>query len=144
MTGGGPAPDGVGPDGERRSRRYLAAVLLGAAGGIDFLTGLAIVPLEPYVDIASAEMFHLDITSWGWVRLVVGAATVLTGLGVLVDRRATTVAAIVTASVGIGLGILLLPYHPMAVWMAAMLAAVATWLLAGQLRTASRTPASRV
>ncbi|KAB1139842.1 DUF7144 family membrane protein [Micromonospora sp. DT46] len=144
MPGDGPAPDGIGPDSERRSRRYLAAVLLGAAGGIDFLTGLAIVPLEPYVDIASAEMFHLDITSWGWVRLVGGVATAVAGLAVLVDRRATTVAAIVTATVGIGLGILLLPYRPLAVWMTAALAAVALWLLAGQLRAASRTPASRV
>ncbi|MEU4780297.1 hypothetical protein [Micromonospora sp. NPDC023633] len=144
MTGGGPLLNGIGPDGERRSRRYLAAVLLGAAGGIDFLTGLAIVPLGPYVDIPSAEMFCLDITSWGWVRLVVGVATALAGLAVLVDRRATTVAAIVTATVGIGLGILLLPYHPLAVWMTATLAAVAVWLLAGQLRAASRIPASRV
>jgi hypothetical protein len=143
MTGGVPAPDGIGPDGERRSRRHLAAVLLGTAGVIDALTGLASIPLEPYVDIASTELFHLDIAGWGWVRLVVGVATALAGLAVLVDRRATTVAAIVTATMSIGLGILLFPYHPVTAWMTAMLAAVAVWLLAGQLGAASRTPASR-
>ncbi|WP_141725307.1 DUF7144 family membrane protein [Micromonospora pallida] len=144
MSPDGIGPDGIGPEGERRSRRHLASLLLSTAGVIEGLTGIASIPLEPYVDIASMELFYLDVGGWGWVQLLVGVATALTGLAVLLDRRATTVAAIVTATVSVGLGILLLPYHPLATWMTAMLAAVAVWLLAGQLRAASRTSASRV
>ncbi|MFU8874525.1 hypothetical protein [Micromonospora sp. SL4-19] len=132
------------PGDARKSQRLVAGLLLVAAGLLGILTGAAIIPIDPYVDIGSDRYHHLDITGWGWFRLIVGVATTLSGVALAVDRRGTTVLAIVIGSVSILGSILIFPYHPLPAAITAVLAAMAVWLLAGQLRASRRGSVDRV
>ncbi|MFC7547243.1 hypothetical protein [Plantactinospora sp. GCM10030261] len=126
---GGLGPGGVGPPvGWRRRRRYTAGLLLGLAGLIDILAGISAVP-DRYVDISDEGLHHLDLTGWGWLRILVGALAVVVGLAVAIDRRITTALAVGVAVAGIVVGVLLLPYHPLGAPLSAGLAVAAIWLL---------------
>jgi hypothetical protein len=91
-----------------------AVILMLLAGMFQVLVGLvAIFENEIYVQTRN-YLFKFDVTTWGWIHLVVGIVVGLAGLGLLRGRTWARVAGISLAVLSAIANFLWLPYYP--VW----------------------------
>jgi hypothetical protein len=91
-----------------------AAMLMLLAGMFQVLVGLvAIFENEIYVQTRN-YLFKFDVTTWGWIHLVVGILVGLAGLGLLRGRTWARVAGVILAVLSAIANFLFIPYYP--VW----------------------------
>jgi hypothetical protein len=91
-----------------------AVILMLLAGMLQVLVGLmAIFENEIYVQTRN-YLFKFDVTTWGWIHLVVGIVVGLAGLGLLRGRTWARVAGISLAVLSAIANFLFIPYYP--VW----------------------------
>jgi hypothetical protein len=91
-----------------------AVILMLLAGMFQVLVGLvAIFENEIYVQTRN-YLFKFDVTTWGWIHLVVGIVVGLAGLGLLRGRTWARVAGISLAVLSAIANFLFIPYYP--VW----------------------------
>jgi len=91
-----------------------AVILMLLAGMLQVLVGLvAIFENEIYVQTRN-YLFKFDVTTWGWIHLVVGTVVGLAGLGLLRGRTWARVAGIILAVLSAIANFLFIPYYP--VW----------------------------
>lgn len=72
----------------------FAGVVMAVLGFLDLIWGLAAVLNDEVVVVGGHGVMVLDITTWGWVQLVIGVAIVLTALGLLVGNTAARFAGV--------------------------------------------------
>jgi hypothetical protein len=60
---------------------YFAGVLLLIVGSLDALWGLAAVLNDDIVFVGGEGVIVADVTTWGWVHLILGSVVACTGLG---------------------------------------------------------------
>ena len=109
-----------------------AAVIMVTVGLIQFFQGLAAVA-ENEVFVAGVEyVYKFDLTTWGWIHLVLGALVAIVGLALFTGAGWARVSAIIVAAVSILANFLWLPYYP--AWSLLIIApgvvviwAVSTW-----------------
>jgi hypothetical protein len=114
----------------------FAGVLLAMLGGFHILQGLSAV-LKDDIFVKGADYtYKIDLTTWGWITMLLGAIAVLVGIGILKGQ-------VWAASAGIGFAVLsalaqfaFLPYYP--VWSMILIAMdiLIIWALAKQIRQA--------
>jgi hypothetical protein len=85
----------------------FAAVMMLVLGGLDALWGLAAVLNNEVVVVGGHGVIVADISTWGWINLILGVALILTGLGLLGEVGAARWAAIFLIALG---AILQLPW----------------------------------
>ena len=78
----------------------FAAVMMLVLGGLDALWGLAAVLNNEVVVVGGHGVIVADISTWGWVTLIVGIALILTGVGLLGEVGAARWAAIFLIAFG--------------------------------------------
>ena len=123
-----PAPVDQAPQNDRggrlwqRARRTIrpvgrwrglvfAASIRTLAGTFQILAGLVALFNDEFYVVARNYTFDLDISGWGWIHLIIGAAVVVTGLGLFGGRTWAGVTAIVLAMLS-ALQLLLHPVLP--------------------------------
>lgn len=94
-----------------RGWAIFAAVMLLVIGGLDALYGLAAILNNEVVIVGGHGVVIADITTWGWITLILGLVLVLTGAGLLAGNEAARWAAVFVVAVG---AILALPWFPAA------------------------------
>jgi hypothetical protein len=72
----------------------FAGVMMLILGSLDALWGLAAILNDEIVVVGGAGALIFDITTWGWVHLILGSAVALTGLGLITGNAAARVAGI--------------------------------------------------
>jgi hypothetical protein len=81
-----PAPEVVGPDyvDEDRGAGWIvfAAIMLVVAGVLGLIDGIVAVSKSSFY-VAGAHFVFSDLNTWGWIVMVVGALTLVSGLYVL-------------------------------------------------------------
>ncbi|HEX3239692.1 MAG TPA: hypothetical protein VHR18_06105 [Solirubrobacterales bacterium] len=60
---------------------YFAGVLLLIVGSLDALWGLAAILNDDIVFVGGQGVIVADVTTWGWVHLILGSIVACTGLG---------------------------------------------------------------
>ncbi|KAF0959413.1 DUF7144 family membrane protein [Rhodococcus sp. T7] len=109
-----------------------AAVIMVTVGIIQFFQGLGAV-LENEMFVVGVEyVYKFDLTTWGWIHLVLGLVVAAVGLALFTGAGWARVSAIIVAAVSILANFLWLPYYP--AWSLLIIAldvvviwAVATW-----------------
>lgn len=91
----------------------FAGVMMLILGSLDLLWGLAAVLNNEVVVVGGHGVIVFDITTWGWIQLVVGVVVVLTGLGLLVGNTAARWAGVFLLSVNTILQIVWFPAAPL-------------------------------
>jgi hypothetical protein len=137
-TGYGGAIGRTEPSGWVIGLAVFAGVLMIASGIFQVIAGLvALFQNEIYV-VGQQYVVSFDVTTWGWIHLVVGIAVILAGCAVLTGQLWGRV-------VGIGLAVLsmianfaFLPYYPF--WALAIIAldVFVIWALCSYDREAAR------
>lgn len=90
---------------------FAGAVLI-VTGVCQVLVGVAALIRDTIYVATPNYVYAFDITTWGWVHLILGAAVALAGLGVLQGMTWARVTGIALASLSIIANFLFLPHYP--------------------------------
>ncbi|RYP85043.1 hypothetical protein EKO23_13725 [Nocardioides guangzhouensis] len=111
----------------------FAGVLLATLGSFQILQGLAAV-LEDEVFVRGVEYsYKLDLTTWGWWLMLLGAAAVAVGIGIALNNVVANIAGLVLAFLSALSNFAFLPYYPF--WSILVIAfdALVIWAICVQL-----------
>jgi hypothetical protein len=90
----------------------FAAVMMIMVGVWQALAGLiAIFENEVYVPTRS-YLFELDLSTWGWIHLVLGLVVAFAGWGLLSGKTWARVVGITLAAISATANFLFIPYYP--------------------------------
>jgi hypothetical protein len=78
---------------------YFAGVLLFIVGSLDALWGLAAITNNDVVVVGGHGVIIADITTWGWIHLVLGSIMALTGLGLFAGSSGARLLAVVFVTI---------------------------------------------
>ena len=92
----------------------FGGVLLVTVGLFQLLQGLAAVTKDEVFLVAGDYLYSIDLTTWGWIHLVVGAIAVVVGLCVLYGQAWARATGILVAVVSAVAHFAWLPHFP--VW----------------------------
>ncbi|MFJ4829142.1 hypothetical protein ACIP79_04310 [Streptomyces sp. NPDC088747] len=98
----------------------FAAVMLMIAGILDICRGVMGIAEDDVFVSTRNYVFEFDLTSWGWIHLVLGVVAVIVSLGLFQKALWARVAGVGVAGLVIIANFLSLPYSP--VWSIVMIA----------------------
>ncbi|MEV4947653.1 hypothetical protein [Streptomyces sp. NPDC053755] len=98
----------------------FAAVMLFLVGLLDILRGIMAVAEDDVFVTTRNYVFAFDLTSWGWIHLVLGAIAVIVSIGLLKTAMWARVSGVIIAGLVIIANFLSVPYAP--VWSIVMIA----------------------
>jgi hypothetical protein len=114
----------------------FAAVVMMVAGVWSVLAGIAAI-LNDQVYVATPEyVYSFDITSWGWIHLILGVALALAGVGVLQGTTWARVVGMAVASLSLLANFAFIPYYPVWSILIIVLDVVVIWAIATYRREA--------
>ncbi|PBC40047.1 hypothetical protein CJ179_33680 [Rhodococcus sp. ACS1] len=90
-----------------------AAVVLVTVGILQLLQGIAAVAKDEVFVVGINYTYKIDLTTWGWIHLVLGAVVALVGCALFTGATWSRVAAVIIAAVSILANFLWLPYYPL-------------------------------
>jgi hypothetical protein len=86
--------------------------MLIVVGAFQAAQGLVAIIRKEFYVATSNYLFQLDLTSWGWLHLVLGAVMVLAGCGVLARQTWAVVTGIVLCVLSAFANFTFIPYYP--------------------------------
>ena len=93
---------------------WFAGVMMMIGGSLEFMHGLIAAVNDEWVVWGNRGSLYLDLTTWGWVNMVIGIVVFLSGLGVLSGNLLARVVGVVLAAISLIANFLFLPAYP--VW----------------------------
>lgn len=106
-------PPASGPPGEVSGWVAFVGVLLVIVGSLDALWGLAAILNDDVVVVGGTGAIIVDLTTWGWVHLILGLIIAATGVGLLMRNEAARVAAVFFVAVNAVAQIVWFPAAPL-------------------------------
>jgi len=99
--------------GEYSGWAAFAGVMMLILGSLDALWGLAAIVNDEIVVVGGNGALIFDITTWGWVHLILGSLVAITGLGLITGNAAARVAGIFFVAVNAVAQIVWFPAAPL-------------------------------
>ena len=90
---------------------FAGAALL-TVGIFQFLEGVAAAAKDDVFVRTSNYVFEFDLTTWGWIHIVLGIIVAVVGGAILAGQRWALVAGIVVAVLSSLLNFVWMPYYP--------------------------------
>jgi hypothetical protein len=91
----------------------FAGVVMFIIGSLDALWGLAGILNDDILVVGGQGAIVADLTTWGWVHLILGSVIALTGLGLLVGNEAARWLGVLFLTVNAILQIVWFPAAPL-------------------------------
>ncbi|QRX96667.1 hypothetical protein JNO44_01725 [Streptomyces noursei] len=91
----------------------FAGVAMTVTGPLSVLLGITGITRDS-VFSPPGYAYRFDLTSWGWIHLVMGVALFIVGVGILLDKGWARRAGIVVAGISLITQFMFVPYYP--VW----------------------------
>ncbi|MEV4614313.1 hypothetical protein AB0K43_17195 [Kitasatospora sp. NPDC049258] len=91
----------------------FAAVVLIVNGILEIFQGIMAIADDDVFVSTPRYVFRLDLTSWGWIHLILGLLVALTGFALLRASTWARIAGIFFASLSMLGSFLSLPYYPL-------------------------------
>jgi hypothetical protein len=98
----------------------FAAVMLFLVGLLDIFRGIMAIAEDDIFVTTRNYAFAFDLTSWGWIHLVLGVLAVIVSIGLLKVSMWARVSGVAIGGLVVIANFLSLPYHP--VWSVVMIA----------------------
>ncbi|MEV6180098.1 hypothetical protein ACIHAR_36510 [Streptomyces sp. NPDC052016] len=98
----------------------FAAVTLMLAGILAIFHGIMGIAQDDVFVTTRNYVFQFDLTGWGWIHLILGAAAVIVSLGLFQGAMWARVSGVAIAGLIIVANFLSLPYYP--IWSVVMIA----------------------
>ena len=90
----------------------FAATVMVMVGAFQFFQGLAAVLDDQFFVTLPNYAFEVDVSTWGWVHLILGALLVLAGFGLLSGNAVAGGVAILLAILSAIANFFVIPYYP--------------------------------
>ena len=90
-----------------------AAVVLILAGVMHAMQGVVGLATNEFYVVTQRWLFQFDVTTWGWVHIVIGLIGAGTGVGLLYGASWARIVGVVVAAVSVIANFLWLPYYPL-------------------------------
>jgi len=98
----------------------FAAVMLITVGCFQAIAGIAAIA-EDDVLVKGADYFvQLDVTTWGWIHLLLAAILILSGLGIMTGNVIARSVGVLVAALSMVANFAFIPWYP--VWSIAIIA----------------------
>ena len=91
-----------------------AAIILIVGGICHAMQGFVGIATNEFYVVGQKWIFQFDVTTWGWIHVVVGAVAVIAGVSLFFGAVWARTLAVVIAAISIVANFLWLPYYP--VW----------------------------
>jgi hypothetical protein len=92
----------------------FAGIMLIIGGSLGLIFGIIAAVNDKWVVFTNRGAVSLDLSTWGWVHIIVGAIVVLAGFGVFTGNILARIVAVAVAVVSLIANFLWLPVYP--VW----------------------------
>ncbi|MFI8195430.1 hypothetical protein ACIF6K_02685 [Streptomyces sp. NPDC085942] len=92
--------------------RYFGVPLI-LSGVLSILQGIAGIAEDRLFGAPRHYEYRFDLTSWGWIHLLVGIALVLVGVGVLRAMGRGRAAGVTAAAISLVTQFMFIPYYPL-------------------------------
>jgi hypothetical protein len=90
----------------------FAAVMMILVGTFQAIAGIVALLENEFYAVTPNYVFELDVTTWGWIHLLLGAVIGVAGLGVLRGNLAARILGIALAVLSAVANFLFIPYYP--------------------------------
>jgi hypothetical protein len=90
----------------------FAAVIMIIGGIMQALQGLVALANDTFYVLGKDYLFKFDVTTWGWIHLVLGTIVAIAGVALFQGATWARVVAVMVASVGIIVNFVWMPYYP--------------------------------
>ena len=91
----------------------LAGVLLLMSGAFEILQGASAIANDDLYSAGSDFLYQFNMTTWGWVHLVIGVLSIIVGIGILAGRSWGQVAGMIIAGLSAIANFAFLPHYPL-------------------------------
>jgi hypothetical protein len=92
----------------------FAGVMLILVGVLDVIQGLVALFNDEFFVITQEWVFKFDVTTWGWIQLILGVILIASGAGIFSGNVAARIVGVFAAGVAAIANFAWLPYYP--VW----------------------------
>ncbi|WP_455356188.1 DUF7144 family membrane protein [Streptomyces sp. SYSU K217416] len=121
----------------------FAGVLLLITGLMSIIEGIAGIAQDDVYARLGDYVFSFNLTTWGWIHLIVGLVVAFTGWGILKGAEWARFTGIALAALNIVLHFMFLPYQPVWAVFSMAVSAFVIWALATDTADFNRTPRTR-
>lgn len=90
----------------------FAGVMLIIAGALSSIHGLVAIFNDDWVVFTNNDAVSIDLTTWGWIHLIVGIIVLLAGFGVFTGNVLARTVGVIVAVVSLIANFLWLPVYP--------------------------------
>lgn len=104
----------------------FAACMFLLVGAFQTIAGLAAIFEDDFFVVARNYAFELDVSTWGWIHLVIGLAMLAAGFGLFKRSTWAGVTALVLALLSAVANFFFIPYYPF--W-ALLVIALDVWVI---------------
>lgn len=99
----------------------FAATMMWIVGAFHVLAGLAAVVEDEIYVLTPEYLYQLDVTTWGWIHLIMGIVVILAGVGVFRGAVWARTVGVILAIISILVSFAWLPWYP--IWAILLIAA---------------------
>ncbi len=92
----------------------FASIMLMISGAFGIIVGIVALAKDEFYVVGAEWVFDFDVTTWGWIHLLVGIAVLLAGVGILSGNVLARTVGVFAAAVSAIANFMWLPYYP--VW----------------------------
>ena len=112
----------------------FAAAMLAVVGVVQVIEGISAVAKDSVFVTGVKYSYEIDVTTWGWIHIVIGAVAAAAAVGLFLDQSWGRFAGIAIAALGAIANFAFIPYYP--IWSLVVIAfyGIVIWALAYQLR----------
>ena len=89
-----------------------AAVVLVTIGVLEVFQGIAALAKDEVFVVGIEYVYKLDLTSWGWIHLFLGALVIVVGIGLFTGATWARIGAVIALALTILANFLWIPYYP--------------------------------
>ena len=104
----------------------FAATMAVLVGTFQIMEGLVALLNDDFYVVTRNYTFDLDISAWGWIHLIIGAAMVFVGFALYARALWAVIGALAVAMLGALSNFFFIPYYP--IW-ALLLIAINVWII---------------
>ena len=90
----------------------FAGVVLVLIGFFQAVAGLVAIVDDEFYVVGQEYLFQFDVTTWGWIHLIIGIVVLLSGFGVFTGNAAARTVGVIVAALSALAAFAWLPWYP--------------------------------
>ncbi|MCZ7631085.1 MAG: hypothetical protein M5U19_19480 [Microthrixaceae bacterium] len=100
------------PSGWAAGYAAFAGVMLVVVGFFQTCAGVVALLEDEFFVVGPEWTFKSDVTTWGWIHLLVGIVVLISGFGIFTGNVAARTVGVIVAGVSAAVNFLWLPWYP--------------------------------